>query len=112
MAVEDGAALAEALSHATSPSQLPTVLAVFERVRALRSSQMQRASLINGKLWHFADGPEQEARDLASRSEVLGEPFEESSNQWSDPLTQEWTFGYDTEGAIRREMMAFGLVKH
>jgi salicylate hydroxylase len=100
MAVEDGAALAEALHHARSANDLPRVLGVFEEVRAKRSGQMQQASLINGKIWHFADGPEQEARDLAMRPEVLGLPFEESPNQWSDPETQKWAYGYDAVEAI------------
>ena len=106
MAVEDGAALAEALSHATSADDLPKVLGVFERVRAKRSSQMQQASLINGTLWHFADGPEQEARDLAMQPEVLGLPFTESPNQWSDPVTQEWAYGYDAVEAIVTELQS------
>ena len=102
MAVEDAAALAEALSHAYSMSSVPGVLLVYERVRYNRTSQMQKASLTNGKLWHFPDGPEQLARDSASRAEVLGLPFKESSNQWSDPITQNWTYGYDAVGEIRR----------
>ena len=104
MAVEDGAALAEALSYATTAEDVPRVLGVFERVRARRSGQMQQASMINGKLWHFADGPEQEARDLAMRAEVLGLPFEESPNQWSDPVTQAWAYGYDAVEAIALEL--------
>jgi salicylate hydroxylase len=100
MAVEDGAALAEALSHARSAEDLPHVLSVFEDVRARRCGQMQQASLINGTIWHFADGPEQRARDLAMRPEVLGQAFEESPNQWSDPETQQWAYGYDAVGAI------------
>ena len=108
MAVEDGAALAEALSHANSSDDIPKVLSVFERVRANRSGQMQQASLINGTLWHFADGPEQEARDLAMQPEVLGQSFEESPNQWSDPVTQEWAYGYDAVEAIASEVRSSG----
>lgn len=100
MAVEDGAALAEALSHARSIEDLPHVLHAFQDVRVERAGQMQQASLINGKIWHFADGPEQEARDLAMRPEVLGLPFEESPNQWSDPETQNWAYGYDAVEAV------------
>jgi salicylate hydroxylase len=100
MAVEDGAALAEALDHAQNSDDLARVLKVFEDVRVERAGQMQHASLINGKLWHFADGPEQEARDLAMRPEVLGLPFEESPNQWSDPETQQWAYGYDAVQAV------------
>jgi salicylate hydroxylase len=45
---------------------------------------MQQTSAINGKLWHFADGPEQEARDLSMQDEVTGRPLRGSANQWSD----------------------------
>jgi salicylate hydroxylase len=48
---------------------------------------MQQASLINGMLWHFPDGPIQEARDAAMRPEVEGRQFDQSPNQWSDPAT-------------------------
>jgi len=106
MAVEDGAALAEALSHARSAEDLPHVLGVFESVRARRSGQMQQASLINGTIWHYADGPEQKARDLAMRPEVLGMAFEESPNQWSDPETQKWAYGYDAVEAVASVLRA------
>lgn len=61
---------------------------------------MQEASLLNGKLWHFPDGPLQRARDAAMRSETLEEPFSHSPNQWSDPATQMWCYGYDAEQEI------------
>lgn len=114
MAVEDAAALAIAVQHsidiqqqhhASSPlSTLADNLRVFEATRSLRACQMQQASLVNGKLWHLDDGPMQEARDAASRAELVGEPFEVSSNQWSDPTTQEWTYGYDAEREMERSL--------
>jgi salicylate hydroxylase len=55
---------------------------------------MQEASLLNSKLWHFPDGPIQQARDEAMRPEVEGHPFSHSPNQWSDPATQMWCYGY------------------
>ena len=102
MAVEDAAGLAEALSKIYSKDELPIALKVFEIVRVKRSNQMQEASLINGKLWHFPDGPEQEARDEAMRPETEGRSFDESPNQWSDPLTQKWCYGYDAEEAVSK----------
>lgn len=102
MAVEDGAALAEILSLLDSKSQLHSALQIFERVRLLRAGQMQEASLVNGKLWHFADGPEQRARDEAMRPEVEEREFEESPNQWSDPVTAAWAYGYDAEEEVRK----------
>lgn len=100
MAVEDGAALAKVLSLIQSRSQIPKALKVFEQVRILRTGQMQEASLVNGKLWHFADGPEQRARDDAMKGDVDGDEVVESPNQWSDPLTASWTYGYDAEVEI------------
>ena len=100
MAVEDGAALAEILNKINSKDQIHDALRIFENVRILRTSQMQEASLINGKLWHFADGPEQEARDEAMRPEVEGRHYIESPNQWSDPVTQSWAYGYDAEKEV------------
>jgi salicylate hydroxylase len=102
MAVEDGAALAEVLSLIESPSQILGALKVFEGVRLLRTGQMQEASLVNGKLWHFADGPEQRARDVAMKPEVNGEKVPESPNQWSDPVTAGWAYGYDAETEVRK----------
>ncbi|RHZ58557.1 hypothetical protein CDV55_105320 [Aspergillus turcosus] len=102
MAVEDGVALARSLSHMQSPEQLSEALAIFEKVRVVRAGQMQEASLLNGQLWHFADGPLQEARDAAMAREVEGLPFSHSPNQWSDPATQMWCYGYETEREIDR----------
>ncbi|PYH76830.1 salicylate hydroxylase [Aspergillus uvarum CBS 121591] len=100
MAVEDGVALARSLSYMQSPDDLTEALAIFEKVRMVRTSQMQEASLLNGKLWHFADGPLQEARDRAMAAEVDGLPFSHSPNQWSDPATQMWCYGYEAEREI------------
>ena len=103
MAVEDGAAIAAVLSLVETAEELPTALKVFETVRIKRSSQMQAASMLNGKLWHFADGPEQRARDESMRPEVEGKSFSWSVNQWSDPVTQWWAYGYDAEQEVEKE---------
>lgn len=101
MAVEDGAAFAESLDHAKSLEDVDKALEIFEAVRMKRTSQMQEASHLNGKIWHFPDGVEQEARDAAMRPEVEGRHFIQSPNQWSDPVTQSWAYGYDAVAAIR-----------
>lgn len=106
MAVEDGAALAEVLSLVTSKYHVPQALEIFEKERMERSYGMQSASLVNGKLWHFPDGPEQRARDAGMRAEVEGKYFLESTNQWSDPTTQRWAYGYDAEIAVRNAWAA------
>jgi len=110
MAVEDGAALAQALNEVETDSQQEEALRVFERVRILRTSQMQEASLINGKIWHFADGREQRARDEAMIAEVQGRHFIESPNQFSDPVTQSWAYGYDAEIEMVKALEAHGFV--
>lgn len=101
MAIEDGAALAEVIDQIGTSEQLPEALDVFTRERMQRSGQMQSASLVNGKIWHFPDGPEQQKRDEAMRAEVEGKQFQRSANQWSDPVTQWWCYGYDAEKAVR-----------
>lgn len=100
MAVEDGIALSRSLSHMTSRDQLQKALSIFQEVRKKRAGHMQEASLLNGKLWHFPDGSLQQARDEAMAPEVQGIPFSHSPNQWSDPATQMWCYGYDAEEAI------------
>ncbi|KAJ5355468.1 uncharacterized protein N7496_012680, partial [Penicillium cataractarum] len=102
MAVEDGIALARTLTKITHVSALPHALQIFEKVRISRATEMQEASLLNGKLWHFPDGPVQRARDRAMRAEVVGGIVAHSPNQWSDPATQMWAYGYDAEGEIDR----------
>ncbi|KAF2801272.1 salicylate hydroxylase [Mytilinidion resinicola] len=102
MAVEDGAALGEALSLISHRAQVPLALEVFEQVRMKRSYQMQEASLLNGNIWHFPDGPEQRARDEAMRPEVEGKHFLSSANQWSDPVTQWWAYGYNAETEVAK----------
>ena len=84
------------------------MLKVYQDVRIKRSSQMQQASLVNGVTFHFPDGPEQRARDAAMRAEVEGRVFTESPNQWSDPTTQAWAYGYDAVGAIADAFQELG----
>jgi salicylate hydroxylase len=102
MAVEDGVALACSLSQINSKRDINQALETFEQVRMERAGKMQEASLLNGKLWHFADGPLQRARDAAMEPETRGEPFSHSPNQWSDPARQMWAYHYDTEAEIDR----------
>lgn len=106
MAVEDGAALAEAFSFASSPDQIEQCLSVWQDVRVLRSSQMQQASAINGMIWHFGDGEVQQARDQSMVQEVRGEGVRESANQWTDPVTARWAYGYDACEEIRNRFKA------
>ncbi|KAF2755033.1 FAD/NAD(P)-binding domain-containing protein [Pseudovirgaria hyperparasitica] len=101
MAVEDGAALAEAIGCVGRKEDMGRALGVWESVRLKRTSGMQQAAWVQGKLWHFEDGAEQRARDESMRAEVEGVHFVESANQWSDPVTQAWTYAYDAEMEVR-----------
>ncbi|KAJ9144076.1 Salicylate hydroxylase [Pleurostoma richardsiae] len=103
MAVEDGAALALVLNKVRSLAELKFALGLFQTERKRRTGMMQEASMVNAMLWHFQDGPEQRARDAAMRPEVEGRNFLSSPNQWSDPLTQDWAYGYDAEKIISEE---------
>jgi len=53
--------------------------------------------LLGGKLWHFADGPEQRARVADMKAQTEGRSFTWSVNQWSDSLTQSWAYKYGAE---------------
>lgn len=110
MAVEDGAALAVALNATRNANDFAPALQAFQTERIERSSLMQEASMVNGLIWHFADGPEQIARDAAMRSEVEGKPFAWSPNQWSDPVTQWWAYGYHAEDAMEARLKSLSLV--
>jgi salicylate hydroxylase len=105
MAVEDGLALSRSLTKLTHITHLPHALQIFEKVRIPRATKMQEASLLNGKLWHFPDGPLQQARDKAMHPETIGQTFAHSPNQWSDPATQMWAYGYDAEEEVERVWM-------
>jgi salicylate hydroxylase len=107
IAVEDGIALARVLSKINSTDQIPLALDIFQGVRMQRASQMQEASTLNSELWHFPDGPLQQARDAAMLPEVEGRPFSHSPNQWSDPTTQIWCYGYDAEKEIDKAWLKY-----
>ena len=62
-AVEDGYALAECLSRATSLSSVPDCLRAFETIRKPRLKYVQEFGLEQSKSMHIPDGPEQRERD-------------------------------------------------
>jgi salicylate hydroxylase len=72
MAAEDGVALAQALLRIGLSSEIPEALSTFEAVPVKRAGQIQEASVLNGILWHVADGPLQETGDAAMLPETLG----------------------------------------
>lgn len=101
MAVEDACALAQSLRLMGSPSDLGRALDVYESVRKNRTGAMHQASYRHAYTVHLPDGPEQRARDMDMADEVAGRHFIRSPNQWSDPTTQIWAYGYDAADAIQ-----------
>ncbi|KAJ9602227.1 hypothetical protein H2200_013347 [Cladophialophora chaetospira] len=95
MAVEDAATLAECLKIFPRRDTLRNALDLYEQLRIPRTRAVQEASDLHGFTLHYPDGPLQEARDAAMRPEVEGVHFVESPNQWSDPMTQQFCYGYD-----------------
>jgi salicylate hydroxylase len=108
MAVEDAAALAEALSFIQHRDQIAQAVAIYEAVRVPRASAMHEASYRHAYTMHLPDGPEQEARDMAMMAEVEGAHFIASPNQWSDPATQLWAYGHDPVKAVREAWVESG----
>jgi salicylate hydroxylase len=102
MAVEDGAALATVLNKISSYDDMILALSSWEKERMKRSGEMQSASAVNGMILGLPDGPKQRARDASMAAEVAGEHFNNSPNQWSDPVTQWWSYGYDAEDSMEQ----------
>jgi salicylate hydroxylase len=102
MAVEDGAALATILNKISSNDEMVLALKSWEKERMKRSGDMQNASVINAMILGLPDGPKQRARDASMADEVAGEHFTHSANQWSDPATQWWAYGYDAEDSMEQ----------
>ena len=109
MAVEDAAALAQALHLLENPCRLSHALEVYQRVRHARTTAMHEASYRHAYTVHLPDGPAQRARDAGMEDEVKGVHFIRSSNQWSDPITQIWAYGYDAAEGIRNAWGQDGL---
>ena len=72
IAVEDGAALAEAVSRAESAPDLPKLLRTFESVRKPRCEDILANCCTNAEVFHLPDGPAQEKRDLAMKETIEG----------------------------------------
>ena len=120
MAIEDGAVLGNLLSHLSHPSQLPTFLQAYEDLRLPRTAETQNQSRLNQKIFHYPDGPEQEARDASMRAAMEAElaiaaaanaagasgisefKGEGNSNQWADRRKNEEQFGYDADKEAER----------
>ncbi|KFZ23464.1 hypothetical protein V502_02055 [Pseudogymnoascus sp. VKM F-4520 (FW-2644)] len=49
----------------------------------------------------FPERPEQEARRETMGAELERKHFLASANQWSDPVTQRWPYGYEAEAFMQ-----------
>lgn len=63
MAIEDSICLAECLSCASSTSDIPNALKLFEKIRKPRTSLISAFGEGMARTWQLPDGPEQETRD-------------------------------------------------
>lgn len=96
-AMEDAAALGRCVARAHTAGDIPAVTKVYEDMRKTRAYQVQARSALNGKIWHYADGADQAARDAGMAATLTGEHYIRSTNQWSDPATQIWLYNHDAE---------------
>lgn len=111
MAIEDAAVLGNLFSRITTKSQIPAFLRAYETLRIDRATKIQLASLALQKVFHFPDGPEQQARDAAMREamsvtlrEAQGEQVSREeqgngTNTWLDKAKTKAVFSYDAHEA-------------
>ena len=96
--MEDGAFLAKTVGEAAKGSMtIAEAVGLYERERMPKACMKQQVSFINGAIWMFPDGPEQEARDACMAPELKGEQFIRSPNLYGDPATVLEVYGYDVE---------------
>ncbi|WP_063726943.1 FAD-dependent monooxygenase [Streptomyces sp. RTd22] len=72
--IEDAATLADCLAEAGGPANYGSALSRYERLRRVRTRQVQRSSWVTSDLLHLPDGPAAERRDrkLATVPEDFG----------------------------------------
>ncbi|GAO47224.1 hypothetical protein G7K_1434-t1 [Saitoella complicata NRRL Y-17804] len=105
IAVEDGVALGELLGRVRSVEELPTALAIYERLRKPRTTRVVQGSTNQRTLFHMHDGAEQVKRDEKMKAMEAGvggslNPFEGDPNRWRDGVWGEWLYGYDVLKAV------------
>lgn len=108
MAIEDAAVLGVLLSHLSERSQLHPLLLAYEKLRYPRTTDTQLSSRLNQRIFHYEDGPEQEARDASMReamlqtskdgsAETVVADYSGNANQWADKRKNVVQFSYDAE---------------
>ncbi|KAG4432275.1 hypothetical protein IFR05_012242 [Cadophora sp. M221] len=103
-AVEDGAVLAECLSHAQSTSDIHKALQTYEKLRRPRAERIQATALITGQYKVMPDGLAQVMRDekMAQRMDKANPRYE----YWKAGGGLEWLYGYDFMKEVAREFGA------
>ncbi|CAD6594480.1 MAG: hypothetical protein ASARMPREDX12_009038 [Alectoria sarmentosa] len=91
-AFEDAAVLSALFTKIHHKSQIPDVLAIYERLRKPRAIALKERSRTMRDINGMPDGPLQQERD---RQLLQHAPFEGYPNPWADPVAQNWMFGYD-----------------
>ena len=107
MAIEDAAVLGNLLSHLSHPAQIHPLLNAYESLRLERTANTQASSRDNQRIFHYPDGPEQQARDDEMRRamarekglpcENANDEMQGNANQWADKATSLMQFGYDAD---------------
>jgi salicylate hydroxylase len=97
MAVEDGGVLGILLGRLSclprfSPSDVSSVLKLFERLRKHRTTTNVRGAIQNQELYHMADGPGQAKRDKALAAVDWVQPC---IWNWGDPVYMNEMLGID-----------------
>ena len=107
-AMEDGAFLAKTIGEAAKGSMtIAEAVELYEKERMPKACMKQQVSFINGAIWMFPDGPEQEARDASMAPELRGEQLIRSPNLYGDPATVLEVYGYDVEAHAESAVAAY-----
>lgn len=106
--MEDGAFLAKTIGKAAKGSMtIAEAVELYEKERMPKACLKQQVSFINGAIWMFPDGPEQEARDSSMAPELRGEQLIRSPNLYGDPATVLEVYGYDVEAHADSAIAAY-----
>jgi salicylate hydroxylase len=114
MAIEDAAVLGNMFSRFSDKRQIEPMLRAYEKLRHKRASATQAASRMNQETFHYADGPEQAARDAAireawemdlaiergERAPPTDEETLDNPNQWADRAKARRQFAYDADQVV------------
>jgi salicylate hydroxylase len=123
MAVEDGLVLAECISRASTPDEVPYYLLAYEEIRKERTSIIQRVSVKNMGVFGMEDGPQQCARDASRKAQTAKEQREmpkvksnkdpKDPNSWGDKEFQPWLFGYNAiaEVLVLKNLIDLGKIE-